>query len=301
MLEIDRSILEEFETRLNPSELSDAKVLGYGEISTVFEIEGIPNAACKRMPLFKSRVAAETYARQYSEYCAALNKAGIKLPDDRTEIIEQSGKPVVLYIIQKELPPERFVHKLLHTLPDSELRDIISRVIDTIDLVWAFNMSQAPELEIAIDGQLSNWIWLESGDLYYVDTSTPLYRIQGKEQLDPELFLESAPSFLRWLIRWLFLADVMNRYYDAKQVAIDLVANLYKEQRSDLVPRVIELINAGRKIEGGPLTVKDIEKYYREDKFIWALFLALRRFDRWIKTKLLRKRYEFVLPGKIKR
>ena len=50
-----------------------------------------------------------------------------------------------------------------------------------------------------------------------------------------------------------------------------------------------------------PLTVGEVEKYYREDKFIWALFLFLRRLDRWLTTKLLRKRYEFILPGKIKR
>ncbi len=301
MLEIDRSILEDFEARLNPRELSGAKVLGYGEISTVFAVEGLPGAACKRMPLFKTRMAAETYSRQYIEYCGYLKETGLVLPDDRTEIFEQAGKPVVLYIIQKELPPGRFVHKLLHTLPDEELESIVSRIIQTIQRVWAFNAARTPDLELAIDGQLSNWIWLESGELFYVDTSTPLYRVAGQEQLDPELFLESAPSFLRWLIRWLFLSDVMNRYYDARQVAIDLAANLYKEQRPDLVPRVVELINIGQQVDGDPLTAKDIEKYYREDKLIWALFLALRRFDRWIKTGILGKRYEFVLPGKIKR
>jgi len=44
-----------------------------------------------------------------------------------------------------------------------------------------------------------------------------------------------------------------------------------------------------------------VEKYYREDKFIWTLFLALRRMDRWLTTTIFRKRYEFILPGKIKR
>ena len=50
-----------------------------------------------------------------------------------------------------------------------------------------------------------------------------------------------------------------------------------------------------------PLSAGEIEKYYRTDRMIWALFLAFRRIDLFIKTKILMKRYEFILPGKIKR
>jgi hypothetical protein len=39
-----------------------------------------------------------------------------------------------------------------------------------------------------------------------------------------------------WIIRLLFLKDVMSRYYDPRQVTIDLIANFYREQRADLVP-----------------------------------------------------------------
>jgi len=301
MLEIDRSILEKFETQIEPHQLRGANVLGYGEISTVFEVDGLPGVACKRMPLFKSVTDAETYARQYATYCGNLKTAGLVLPEDRTEIFDQPGKPVVLYIIQQQLSPARFVHKLLHQLTDSEIDALVIRVLTAINHVWEFNAKHQPGLQLAIDGQLSNWVYMESGELFYIDTSTPLYRINEKEQLDPELFLQSAPSFLRWLIRWLFLADVMNRYYDPRQVAIDVAANLYKEQRPDLVPRVVELINSSKPAGVDSIIVKDVEKYYKEDKIIWVVFLALRRFDRWLKSTIFRQRYEFVLPGKIKR
>lgn len=301
MLKIDRSMLEKFEAQIEPQALTGARVLGYGEISTVFEVDGLAGVACKRMPLFKTRQAAEIYARQYAGYCDHLKSAGLTLPEDRTEIIEQSGRPVVLYIIQQQLPPERFVHKLIHHLDRDAIEVLIMNVLNRINRVWTFNQSHSPDLQLAIDGQLSNWVFMESGDLVYIDTSTPLYRIREQEQLDPELFLQSAPSFLRWLIRWFFLADVMNRYYDPRQVAIDVAANLYKEQRPDLVPHVVDLINEHTPADAGPLTVKDIEKYYREDKLIWSLFLGLRRFDRWLKTTLFRQRYEFVLPGNVRR
>jgi hypothetical protein len=50
-----------------------------------------------------------------------------------------------------------------------------------------------------------------------------------------------------------------------------------------------------------PIEKIEIDKYYKEDKFIWSLYMAVRKLDRFIKTKILRKRYEFILPGDIKR
>ena len=98
----------------------------------------------------------------------------------------------------------------------------------------------------------------------------------------------------------------MTRYYDARLVTIDLIANFYKEQRPELVPMLIDAANVFYRTEGGklnlvPFTEKDIGSYYREDKTIWIVFLALRRFDRWLHKYILRKPYVYILPGKIRR
>ncbi|MBW1899493.1 MAG: hypothetical protein JRI61_10595 [Deltaproteobacteria bacterium] len=93
----------------------------------------------------------------------------------------------------------------------------------------------------------------------------------------------------------------MTRYYDPVLVNTDLAGNLFKEQKPELVPLALEIINTHLRDSGKKITLKEIEKYYREDKLIWTLFLSFRKIDRWIKTSLLRKRYEFILPGKIKR
>ena len=93
----------------------------------------------------------------------------------------------------------------------------------------------------------------------------------------------------------------MNRYYVPRLVYTDLIANLYKEQRPDLVAPTVAIVN--RLLETGetPLAVKEIETYYAEDKRIWIVFLAFRRVDRWLTTRLLKRRYEFILPGAIRR
>ncbi len=304
-MDIDRTLVSDFEAGLNPQALEEspipAAVFGYGEISIILQIGDNPNVAYKRMPLFSNREAAEVYAEQFHEYCRYLSDAGLKLPRHETLVIEIQERPVVLYIAQERLPGDRFAHRLIHELEPGEATAILERVIVEIGRVWKFNGFSHPALELAIDAQVSNWVVLENDDILYIDTSTPLYRRDGAEQMDPELFLQSAPVFLRWLIRWLFLKDVMNRYYDQHLVYMDLAANLFKEQCPELIPGTISCINRHLPTGHDPLSREQVEKYYKEDKLIWSLFLAFRRIDRWMTTRLFRKRYEFLLPGKIVR
>ena len=307
-MKIDQALLTRFEKGLDPQNLAGsavpAAIIGYGEISAIFQIDGNKDVAYKRMPLFSSPKEAEAYSRMYGQYCSHLKDAGLTLPDDGTCIIELPDRPVVLYIAQKMLPEAHLCHRRIHTLSKDAAAEMIARVTAEIEKIWRFNKSAAPSLEIAVDGQLSNWAYNPDeaeNDLFYIDTSTPFLRIDGTEQLNPELVLQSAPGFLRWIIRLFFLDDVMNRYYEPRLVYTDLVGNLFKEQKPDLVPLAVETINRKFSDADGVLTEKEVEKYYREDKMIWTLFLGFRRFDRWTTTKLRRKRYEFVLPGKIKR
>ena len=122
---------------------------------------------------------------------------------------------------------------------------LVRRILREMLPVWEFNRRQ-DHLQLSLDGQISNWS-IDGFDplepyvddttpLFYFDTSTPLFRVEGEDQLDAEIFLRSAPSFLAWILRLLFLEDVVNRYYDFRRVAIDLVANFQKEQRGDLIP-----------------------------------------------------------------
>ena len=48
------------------------------------------------------------------------------------------------------------------------------------------------------------------------------------------------------------------------------------------------------------VTRVEVEKYYKEDAATLELFLRVRRLDRGLK-RLLRREYDFVLPGKVQR
>lgn len=306
-----QAILQEFERGLDPQHPErsaiPARVLGYGEISTVFEIdaEGLRDFAFKRLPLFYSQAEVEKYTAVFVEYNRLLeHEIGIRLPaHDHVIVTNSKGKPV-FYIVQQKLPAEAIGNRAIHRLSRNDVQDLIQRVLREARKVWDFNRKQN-QFQVAIDGQISNWV-IAGDALLYVDTSTPLFRVNGVEQLDTELFLRSAPSFLVWVLRLLFLKDVVNRYYDFHRVVVDLVANFYKEQRADLIPDAIQVVNdffanQARELNIAPLTAKEVRDYYKEDAMIWSLYFSMRKIDRFLRTRLLHGEYPYILPEKIAR
>ena len=303
--------LREFERQLDPQKLErskiPARVLGYGEISTVFEIEtaGLRGLALKRLPSFVNQIEIEKYTATFVEYNRLLEQdIGLQLPArDYAIVTNAKGRPV-FYIVQQKLPAESIGNRAIHQLSHEQVQSLVRRVLRHARQVWDFNRRQN-RIQVAIDGQISNWS-IDGESLRYVDTSTPLFRIDGIEQLDTELFLRSAPSFMVWILRAFFLKDVVNRYYDFHRVAVDLVANFYKEHKSELIPDVIQTANeffAGeaQALNIAPLTAKEVNDYYKEDALIWSLYFNMRKVDRFLRLRLLHGEYPYILPEQIKR
>jgi hypothetical protein len=321
--EVDAQFLMAFEQELDPRFPErgkiPARVLGYGEISTVFELGAGPqqDLAYKRLPMFRTEEEAQQYQALYQAYVAALrDRMGLHVvPTDTVRLPGKVKGRVVVYVVQEKLPEGAVGHQAIHHLRPEEVDRLVLAVLWEMDKVFAFNQEHQAELEAGLDGQISNWVIAgfdaarpalgEEIELIYFDTSSPLLRLNGEERLDPELFLRSAPSFLVWLLRLLFLKDVMTRYYDFRQVAVDLVANFYKEQLPELIPSLVDTVNsfiaANVRLRGlKPLTIAEVRAYYREDAWIWRLYLAFKKVDRFL-HRLLGKEYPYVLPDKIKR
>jgi hypothetical protein len=320
--EIRGEVLQEFERGLdllNPqASRVPCHVLGYGEISTVFEIQahGLEGLAFKRMGCFETLDELRPYVETYLAYNRVLEEeVGLHLPAYGYALfVCDTGRPV-FYIIQQRLQPGSIGSSLLRRLSPSEVTVLFQAVLQEMDKVWSYNQSH-PDCQVGIDGQISNWAVVDyvpgqpglgGGDgLLYIDTSTPLMRLNGVEQLDPELFLRSAPPYLVWVLRLLFVSDVMTRYYDPRKVTLDLLGNLYKEQRPELIPDLVAETNTTFSSQAGycglaPITEKEVRAYYKEDEVIWSLYLSFRRFDRYLRVNVLHRPYPYILPGKIKR
>ncbi len=322
-LTFDPQLLSQFEQSLDPRNPEKGsvpvKVLGYGEISTVLEIGESSQStdyAYKRMPLFHSEQEIIDYIALYREYNERLLNLGIKVPAYDTFYMQSpTSENYVFYGIQEKIDYESIGNRIIHLVTKEEIGILLRKIIHSCKALFLENRRNKDTLEMAIDGQISNWAIVgidrdqprihSDLELLYIDTSTPLVRKNGSEQLNPELFLRSAPSFLVWVIRKFFLKDVMSRYYDFRLVMMDLIANFYKEQREDLVPYSISIVNELiqeelQEFQLQPITENEVKKYYREDAFIWEFYLAARKIDRFL-YRLVGKPYPYILPKITKR
>lgn len=317
---IDPDLLSRFEAGLDPlnphlSAIS-ARIIGYGEMSTIFVIDhpGQAHIAYKRMPIFRTDAEMDAYERLFEAYNTGLGRIGLQVPEwASARVIPERGNRIV-YTAQARLPSSSIGNALLHTLAEGSVGLLFGCVLRELAKVFASHQAH-PSLIFGIDGQISNWALkrdradgpvTEASELWYLDTGTPLIRRDGVEQLDPELFLRCTPSFLVWLIRLLFLEEVMTRYYDFRKVTIDLIANVYKEQRPDLIPLLLATANRFFACEGAafgiaPLTAEEVSAYYSQDATIWRVYLAFRKIDRFLHRHILGRPYVYILPESIRR
>ncbi len=293
------------------------KILGFGEISLVFELVDDPEkVAYKRLPIFDNEKQVKRHINAYNEYNRILKEdIGLNVPDYGALWLKGPTGGIVLYCAQEKIPPESIGNRIIHELNNNDVKKLVLLVMRELKKVWAFNKDNV-NINVGLDGQISNFSLLgydpsnpkisENAKLLYVDTSTPMYRINEVEAMEAILFLKSAPSFIRWLLKALFLQEVMDRYYDWRLVTIDLIANFFKEQKPEIIPGLLKVVNKFFADEANefniePITFEEVYSYYKNDKMIWVVFQAFRKFDRFLKTKLFRKKYDFYLPEKIER
>jgi len=320
-MEINLDLLKEFERTIDTVHPEKGevpiKILGYGEISLVFEIIDDPkHLAYKRLPIFKDEEQVQKHEHIFKEYNRILKK-DLKINTPKFDVVwfkNEKGK-IIFYSIQEKLLPESIGNKVIHQVSEKEVEMLVLHAMREMKKVWSFNRENE-HIDVGLDGQISNFAVAdfdpenpkidESSKLQYIDTVPPFYREEGEEAMEIALLARSMPWFVRGLLKAIFLQDIVDGYYDWRTTTIDLIANFYKEQRPELVPGLVEIINKffieeAKEFDIEPITLKEVKKYYKTDKLIWKLYLGMRKFDRFIKTKIFRRKYPFYLPGKIKR
>jgi len=307
---INPLVLKEFEENLNvlePEKSSiPARVIGFGEISSVFVIDHIElkDYAFKRLPIFSNQKEAEEYEKILKEYINILESGvGIKVVQTDGTIVKTSDGRIVYYLVQELLPQESIGNKFIKNADRTSAIDFFKKVIRELAKVEDFN-KKSEKIKVGIDGQISNWVAFRKDHGIapaYLDVSTPLYRKDGKEMLKADLILKSAPPILKQILKFLFLKEVLDRYYDLRLIIIDLLANLFKEKldENEFIPELIQVANKELHIK--KITFDEVKAYYKKDAFIWELFLSSRKFYRFVKAKVFRSRYDFILPEKIER
>lgn len=301
------------------------KILGIGEITTTIEVLGEGSLrrrhpesgqwvrlAVKKAPSFPTRSGAEKYQSLCYEYEQFLSaRLGIKTPFAEHKLMPGKNGRWLVYNLQERLPSESIACLLIQVASQEMIERVFLRLLQEMKKIFLWNHSH-PEYLLGFDGQIPNWAFIRFGPshpvieenepLLYIDTTTPLIRGEGKEQLDTEIFIKSIPLILRPIVRRTLLQQVLDRYYRPRDVVLDLIASFITHHRGDLVPRMVELANQGMgkeipELGLEPFSAKEILSYNRKDVLIWKFFRQMKRLDRFITEKIFGKSYEQRLPS----
>jgi hypothetical protein len=308
-------VLSELESRLDPAEpegTPGVSVVAYGEVSACLRLAGLPGVICKRMSGFADDVAAQRYQELVRTYLTELAAGGVQVVDTQIVAVPRPGRAPVVHLVQPELPVPTLGNAILRTADDATVTDAVERVLAATLRLAVASHDRSDGLEVALDGQLSNWSFGPDAehlaDPVLVDVGTPFMRRGGRHLVDIGWLETPIPAGVRtyYHLRGL-VGAYLDDYYDARLVAVDLLGNFHKEGRPDRVPLGVDVVNrwlAGDAAVLGkhaPVTADEVEKYYRSDADLLALYLRLRRADRFLRTKVFRRTYDFVLPGPVSR
>jgi hypothetical protein len=308
-----RVILERFETCLDPARpaASGAEIIGYGEVSTVFAVPDLPGRLCKRMAGFRDEAATRRYVAVVRRYLDMLEEARVRVaPTELLPLRVRRRRPVV-YLLQPRLDPEHIGNRLLCSAGTAVLLACLDRILVHVRDLALANRARSDGRAVTVDAQLSNWYFESSGDgvgpPLLVDVGTPFMRLQGVDEIGTDLFLAAVPPLIRaYYRRTRAVERYLDAFFDPRRLLVDLLGNFHKEGRPDRLPLAIDHVNrffAERAPELGVTAIQaaDVDRYYANDAAVLELFLRVRRLDRFVRTRLLRRPYDFVLPGRIRR
>ncbi len=317
-LRVNLDLLQRFEAGLDPyrpeRSAIPARLVGHSELCPTLMIGDRPqdSLVCGRMPMFESAAEAERYIVLHRRYMRLLGERArvrvvpsiaVQVPNERT------GRTVV-YLVREPVPEELMGHAVARRLAPAEVARLVLLALQETAKIFDFNRAHHAELELGFDARISHWAasgydpshnaLSERTRLLYIDTSAPLLRRRGQEQLDPELFLRSASLLLLPLVRRTFLPELLNRYYDFRRVALDLIAGFQQAGRPELTLDLIDSANwfflaERQETHFKPIMPDELRRYHRYDASIWRTYLMLRRLDRAI-CRLRRRPYPYILP-----
>jgi hypothetical protein len=181
-------------------------------------------------------------------------------------------------------------------------------VLATVLTLHSAGRRAGDRLEVALDGQLSNWSVVEGAPPVLVDVGTPFMRRDGRHLVDIGWLETPIPPLVRaYYHRRALVGAYLDDYYDPRTVAVDLLGNFHKEGRPDRIPLGLDVVDEWLTANADELghrerpTAEEVEAYYRKDADLLALYLRLRRADRFLTTRVLRRPYDFILPGHVQR
>lgn len=213
----------------------------------------------------RDAAALDRLAQCHDDYVAALNTAGVTLPQTEFHLLDMDGTRIPV-IVQAALPSDSMMRPQMQAASTDETLEMMEAAGDVIATFW--NNADQFDTRIGFHPSIRNFAYLDGRALFF-DTFPPLIHY-NREDMGRMLLLFSDKALMRWVgpLVQTKVTGIQDEWYSAPETLVGLVGSACR------------------------LRPKDAEAYLE-----WGRDFTQRRMSRWVDEALPQLREPPRLPG----
>jgi len=174
--------------------------------------------------------ALDRLAQCHDDYVAALNTAGVALPDTEFHLLDIDGARIPV-IVQEALPSDSMMRPQMQAATLDETLEMMEAAGDVISTFW--NNADQFGTRIGFHPSIRNFAYLDGKALFF-DTFPPLIHY-SREEMGAMLLLFSDKALMRWVGPLLQkkVTGIQDEWYSAPETLVGLVGSACRLRPAD--------------------------------------------------------------------
>lgn len=178
----------------------------------------------------RDQAALDRLAQCHDDYVAALNQAGVALPQTEFHLLDMDGTRIPV-IVQEALPSDSMMRPQMQTASADKTLQMMEAAGDVIATFW--NNADQFDTRIGFHPSIRNFAYLEGKALFF-DTFPPLIHY-SREEMGKMLLLFSDKALMRWVGPFLQtkVTGIQDEWYSAPETLVGLVGSACRLRPND--------------------------------------------------------------------
>lgn len=178
----------------------------------------------------RDQAALDRLAQCHDDYVAALNQAGVALPQTEFHLLDMDGTRIPV-IVQEALPSDSMMRPQMQSASTDETLQMMEAAGDVIATFW--NNADQFDTRIGFHPSIRNFAYLDGRALFF-DTFPPLIHY-SREEMGKMLLLFSDKALMRWIGPFLQtkVTGIQDEWYSAPETLVGLVGSACRLRPND--------------------------------------------------------------------
>jgi hypothetical protein len=178
----------------------------------------------------RDQAALDRLAQCHDDYVAALNQAGVALPETEFHLLDMDGTRIPV-IVQEALPSDSMMRPQMQTASADKTLQMMEAAGDVIATFW--NNADQFDTRIGFHPSIRNFAYLDGRALFF-DTFPPLIHY-SRQEMGKMLLLFSDKALMRWVGPFLQtkVTGIQDEWYSAPETLVGLVGSACRLRPND--------------------------------------------------------------------